>query len=362
MRRRPPGGWGIDMRQRHASAWVAAALGALLIALTPFLAACQSQPEGREHTGATPTPPGLVDKGAGTGESAAITIPQCDAVNPAAEAEQTDFLTSFGRERITAKFGETDRALFNEFATPGALMAVKSVVQERSCNWVIYLDSVYLYQLTAELPQSAMQPLIDDLREADFAESTRGPATVFTKTIATGDMRGAIGVSHSFVGDVWIVLIENAANSYEQSAVDAILAANPALARTVTTSCVDHKAKPAIEQATAQLAADGDHGHDIKRAIDLAEHTFDACMPLSWALLPAAADRESTAAQVLLFHYGDFVGTDSDTELEGTVTVTRVSKYALRTDYRWDAGEARTTFTWSPETKSVVREGELPPA
>ena len=159
-----------------------------------------------------------------------ITLPECDRINPAAEAEQRAFLETYGAENITARYGETDRAMFAEFAGPNAEAAAEAAVQERNCNWVIYLDTVYLYQFTAELPSTEMMPLIEGLRASDYTESTRGPATVFAYAYATGDMRGTVGVTHLFIGEVWIVLIENSALNYEESAVDAILAANPGIA------------------------------------------------------------------------------------------------------------------------------------
>ncbi len=161
---------------------------------------------------------------------APITLPECDRVNPAAEAEQRAFLEAYGAENITAPYGETDRAMFEEFAGPAAEAAAAAALQERNCNWVIYLDTVYLYQFTAELPDAAMSSLVEDLRASDFTESTRGPATVFAYAYATGDMRGTVGVTHLFIGEVWIVLIENSALNYEESAVEAILAANPGIA------------------------------------------------------------------------------------------------------------------------------------
>ncbi len=366
MRQAPAGGWGSDMRLTRVKAATAAVLAAVMLAGATALTACVPASPPPTPT-AEATPEAL--SGGGSGSAPAV-IPACDAVNPAAQAEQTKFLTSYGRERITAQFGETDRALFNEFASPSALTAVKSVTQERNCNWVIYLDSVYLYQLTAELPQSAMAPLIADLRTSDFTESTRGPATVFTQAIQTGDMRGTIGISHSFVGDMWIVLIENSASSYEQSAVDAILAANPSLQRTATTSCVEHTARPAVTSAVAAIEArGGDAGRwDVERAITLAAATFDACMPLSWALLPTVGSVGPAPTPILFFHYGDFVGTDADRGLGVDVQVSRLSKYSLNAEYRWQqrgeltaSGQATSTYTWDVTTKSILREGELPP-
>ena len=354
------------MRRIRANAAITGVLAGVMLASAAALTACTAaSPQPTSTAEVTPTQPGDVESG-----SAPAVIPECDSVNPAAQAEQTKFLTSFGRERITAQFGETDRALFNEFASPSALTAVKSVTQERNCNWVIYLGSVYLYQLTAELPQSAMKPLIADLRTSDFTESSRGPATVFTQAIQTGDMRGTIGISHSFIGDVWIVLIENSTAFYEQSAIDAILTANPSLKRATTTSCVVHVPRPAITRAAADIASrTGEPDRwDVERAIELAGETFDACMPLSWAVLPSAGSGTSSPTPIMFFHYGDFVGTDADSGIGVSPRVSRVSKYSLGVEYRWQQdgeltapGSAVSTYTWDVPTKSIIRDGQLPP-
>lgn len=309
---------------------------------------------------------------------APITLPACDAMNPAAEAEQAAFIESFGVDRITASYGETDRELFNEFASPSALAAAEAVSQDRSCNWVVYLDSVYLYQFTAELPQSAMAPLIADLRASDFSESSVGPATTFAYAYATGDMRGTIGVSHTFVGDVWITLIENSAHGYEQSAVDAILAANPFLAEPDAGSCVDREPTQPIAIGAAQIAPREDlnapgivGGWDVERAAQLAEHTYDACAPLSWALLPALQGPDGRPTVTMFFHYGEFAGTDTQRGSQPAPAVTRLTRSSVSADYRWrlagDAverasGRAVAKFTWNESSASVVREGELPPA
>ena len=346
----------------------AAALFASLLAGALSLTGCYSLDP-------LPGPTATAGAGSEASPSPTIVLPDCHHINPVAEAEQAAFLKSFGRERITASYGETDRTLFTEFAGDSALAALPAIVQERNCNWVIYLDSVYLSQFTAELPQSAMAPLIESLRTQDFTEHRRGIATVFTRAVPTGDMRGTMGISHTFIGDIWISLIENTTSAYEQSATDAILDANPSLAEALTVSCTEHTPVAALFEAAATIApADGADssvahgGWDVDAALIGAADTFDACTPLSWALLREVGATEASPTHLVMFHYGEFIGTDSPHGVAFEPEVTRVSKYALRADYRWQrpndpaaAGKATSTFTWDPTSRSILREGDLPP-
>lgn len=346
----------------------------LFITATLALSGCHPADPESQNTVETPKNPPTV---APPAQVAPIVLPECGAINAAASAQQAAFLAEFGEERITASYGETDRALLTEFTGPAALAAADASLQARSCNWVIYFDSVYLYQFTAELPDDALESLLADFRGADFTESERGPATVFSRALQTGDMRGTMDITHTFLGNVWIALIENAAASYEQSAADTLLAANPELADSLVTSCVDRDAGEVITAGAARIAPpalSGEHGHavgwDTARAIALAKGTFDACSPLSWALLPST-DSASTETQVMLFHFGDFIGTDTQFGVRFPPSIERISKYAVRAEYRWlrdtdsattPTGKSVSTFTWDNESNAVLHEGEFPPA
>ncbi|KAM9862972.1 hypothetical protein ACI1US_01110 [Leucobacter sp. BZR 635] len=221
-----------------------AALAALLLASLAALAGCHPAEPGTPKQVGVPPKTITVEP---PEEPAPLALPECEAINLAAEAEQQAFLDSVGPENITGSYGETDRALFTEFASPAALTAVESVVQERNCNWVIYLDSVYLFQFTAELPQSAMAPLFAELRNEGFTETERGDARVFTVALATGDMRGIMGVTHAFIGDIWITLVENSVGDYAQSALESVVAANPELADSLGALHGEHPADPDAE-------------------------------------------------------------------------------------------------------------------
>lgn len=372
--------WGGDMTLTRTRAHVRAALALLLCFSGALaLAACHT-PEK-----VVPKQIELAPKPLDPAPDPApvpITIPACDAINTAAEAEQTAFLEAFGADTITADYGETDRTVFTEFASESALAAAEAVTQERSCNWVVFLDSVYLFQFTAELQESARDPFIADLRASDFFESTRGPATVFSSAFVTGDMRGTVGITHMFIGDIWIALIENASLNYEQGAIDAILAANPALAEATMTTCVDQTADDPVARATAEVLPREDRngpgmvgGWDVDLATELAADTFDACAPLSWVLLPAATEGreapEQTQTLTMFFHYGTFAGTDSEHGASARPTVTRLSRQAVSVEYgsaggSGAAGEpqerAVATFTWDSESDSVAHEGDVPPS
>ncbi|MFD2775464.1 LppP/LprE family lipoprotein [Leucobacter albus] len=307
-----------------------------------------------------------------------MVLPACDRANPSAEAEQAAFLASFGADRVTASYGESDRALLDEFSDEATRQALAAVRQERSCNWVVYLDSVYLYQFTAELTAAAIAQLAADLRAAEFTESNRGPATSFTRSVATGDMRGTIAISHTLVGNAWIVLIENTVAAYEQSALDAFLGANPRLADEFSMSCVDRGAEAAIaaavteispvEQAAELAGPPANGGWDVAGAAARAESTFDACLPLSWAVLPAAApgaDGASTA-HLLLFHFEDFIGTATPAPTADEPLVSRLSKHSITARAGGvsatpggaspDASLPPTTFTWDTQARELTRE------
>ena len=96
---------------------------------------------------------------------------------------------------------------------------------------------------------------------------------------------------------------------------------------------------------------------------------YDACRVLSWMVLKTDAT-EQGPEQVAFFYLGSFSGTAYDeyfsyptsVEMIDETTVTVTWTYPEAVDRN---GEKRTesmsTYTWSDQTFSVEREGELPP-
>lgn len=97
---------------------------------------------------------------------------------------------------------------------------------------------------------------------------------------------------------------------------------------------------------------------------------YDACADLSWIVVPYGGTASSPNA-IMLFHNGDYLGTDTAVPQGFEPAIERVDEGYISVTYSYplegDAnaaprGRATSTYTWSDATESVIHAGELPPA
>lgn len=116
------------------------------------------------------------------------------------------------------------------------------------------------------------------------------------------------------------------------------------------------------------------HADPLAPSLDQAEvDHYVPCNGLSAITVPysnGAAGGTGYRA-VMLFHDGEYLGTDALDPQEALVEIERVDAETLRIDYRYftgeetamdPAGSAVSMFTWDDVTDSVDHAGEFPPA
>lgn len=100
-------------------------------------------------------------------------------------------------------------------------------------------------------------------------------------------------------------------------------------------------------------------------------HDYDPCAVLSSIVISDAQGTVSTPCHVMLFHYGEFVGTATPTAYAyepdvipfGDSGVEITYPYFTTGDSHADpSGKAVAWFTWNDDTQSIDMTGELPPA
>lgn len=109
---------------------------------------------------------------------------------------------------------------------------------------------------------------------------------------------------------------------------------------------------------------------DVGWAVELAEtDDYDPCAALSWAVVTARGATVSSPSAVVLFHYGEFVGTATEQSFGWAPMVERVDDATIEVTFRWAGpGEsnaeasqtATSTLTWDDEAGAVVRTGDVP--
>ncbi|SJN08499.1 hypothetical protein FM113_02955 [Leucobacter sp. 7(1)] len=321
-----------------------------------------------------------------------IVLPDCEEANATAEGEQATFFASGLASSLQPWNYETEVLSFAQYTGPSAQDAAAQASQRRVCSWALYTVNA-MTQTTAELPPETRDSFLAALRDSDYIESARGAATVFTHVVdrvSTSIAQITTTATHIFLGDVWITIIDTGAENYEQAAIDAVLAANPALAdgdaagtaggdatASDAGSCASEPVAKIIEAGVKRIAprAEGAAsgslgGWDLAQAIAWAPDSYDQCAALSWVLLPTAQATGSSPTHLMFFSRGEFVGTDSAHGIAFRPTVTRISDDSISADYLWmqpgeitatASGRAVSTYTWDAGAKQVVRTGELPP-
>ena len=97
---------------------------------------------------------------------------------------------------------------------------------------------------------------------------------------------------------------------------------------------------------------------------------YDPCAALSWITVTINGATGSSPYQIMLFHYGEYLGTGTSDAYGFMPTVTRASDSAINVVYHYPlpgesnanrSGEAHASFRWSEAENRVIMSGEVPP-
>lgn len=100
-----------------------------------------------------------------------------------------------------------------------------------------------------------------------------------------------------------------------------------------------------------------------------ASESYDACLDLSWVILPLSRGTGSSPYQIMLFHRGEYIGTPSLVSFGFYPRVARVSDDAIEVGYSWpDEGQPNAsarvqtvmTYRYNPDTGGVTATGRWP--
>ena len=223
--RRQPPGW----------VWLVIALIAILVVAGIAVAATllsrgSDDPAATAppSSGTTEQPDDEGDEETG-GEPAVIVIPDCAALNPAAQKIADE--TTAASPDIEWRAGDVGLDGFSDVFGPAAQAALAASDKARGCSYPFHLEAgLRLY--AAELGGAPREALLEALRaDGDFAESSEGPAQLFVwrEAMEGGHWEAAYTV-HLFIGDVWVAMYgPSEPQEFAPSTIDAILAANPQL-------------------------------------------------------------------------------------------------------------------------------------
>ncbi len=100
-----------------------------------------------------------------------------------------------------------------------------------------------------------------------------------------------------------------------------------------------------------------------------ASESYDACLDLSWVILPLSRGTGSSPYQIMLFHQGQYIGTPSLVSFGFYPIINRISDDAIEVGYKWPVGnqsnaEAQVqtvmTYRYNPNTGGVTATGRWP--
>lgn len=217
-------------------AWVLVALIALLLfigsaVVTAWLISQSAdqqtgntQPQKDVSPSETPTPPATTEPSA----PAALVIPSCEMLNPAAQKLTDQMLAKYPDRDIVHGEQPVDRV--SDVLGPAANTALGKATKTRVCAYPFHYEAG-LYQLVSELSGAPKDSLVAAVRgDKDFISSTRGPAQIYVwkQTLSDGHW-GTAYTTHVFLGDFWVAMY-GPTDEFTNSAIDALLAANPQLA------------------------------------------------------------------------------------------------------------------------------------
>lgn len=97
---------------------------------------------------------------------------------------------------------------------------------------------------------------------------------------------------------------------------------------------------------------------------------YDPCVALSWIVLAVEDGTVSSPYQIMLFHYGEYLGTTASDGYGFHPDIERLDAGAIQVTYRWlqpgesnaeASGRSVSVFTWDEASQSVVHTGDFPP-
>lgn len=340
---------------------------ALVLGVSVLLTGCA----GEAKPQASPKPAAI--EAAKTPTPEPVVLPDCDAMNAAAQQEYEDY----GPENFSAPAGEADLTVFHQVAGEAAKTAMSKAVQQQGCRWPVHMQGT-VTEYVVELAGADRAPLIEALRsDGGVQASTLGDAEIFSYTIpADNPIANDTKVTYLFIGDIWALIFDYAGQrEYAQAALDGILAANPSLAgkgadseASGTSNCSGLSGTEALGKWGAGIAGGPwdltGQFSDVKG--------YDKCAALSWIVLrPEPCCTRFSITPVLFFHHGEYVpaATVTGHAVDSEDGVQRVSDGELSVTYMWQGGDiagpantATSTYRWDEASGTITRSGALPPS
>ncbi|MFD5226124.1 LppP/LprE family lipoprotein [Microbacterium sp. NPDC058342] len=347
--------------------------GVLALSLigTLALAGCS----GAAETQTTPKPTGAQASPTSSPTSRPVVLPNCDGMNATAQREYEDF----GVEMFAEPAGETDLVTFDEVVGPAAQKAMAQAVQHRGCRWPVHSEGT-VTEYVAEIAEPDRTPLIEALRaDPMVTESVLGDARSFDyESPAPNSYMSATRITHLFVGDVWIAILDHSGQrEYAQAALDGVLAVNPSLSGAPGPEssgagddrrCSGLTGADALSKWGAGVA--GGPWDLSSRYSDVTG--YDECAALSWIVLrPEPCCTRFSVTPVLFFHEGEYVpsATVSKYSVDSETPAVRASDGSVALTFMWPgsdsagpASKATSTYAWDEQSGTVTRVGDLPPS
>lgn len=346
-------------------------VGALLAALL-LTSACSTteSPEASPSVSEAPTESATPSE---TPET--VTIPECDVMNPRAMAMYQALQTEYPNSAINDP-GEPSQSFFDIFIGPAGKAALEQVTETRACEYYLSIGTgTAAQQFVSELPADAADEFMESLRASDYVESSILDYPTFKHQVPWDivGMLHSVQISHVFVGPLWVTQITTGWD-YTWSGVQSVLDANPHLSTLPEPpeGCSEETAESAMERWGDQVPAPFDSsGPDVGWAFEWANtRNFDACTMLSWITLSVEGATGSSPVQIMLFHYGEYIGTATEKAYGFEPTILEMGPNEVMVAYKWvkdgesnaeGSGRSVSVFTLDPDTGDVTREGDLPP-
>lgn len=98
--------------------------------------------------------------------------------------------------------------------------------------------------------------------------------------------------------------------------------------------------------------------------------SYDGCAALSWVVLELNASTASSPFQIMLFHYGQYIGVTSAEPIAFWPEVIRLDDETIQVTYSWTrdgepnaapSGRSVSYFAWDETAGRVIHSGEWPP-
>lgn len=155
-----------------------------------------------------------------------LAIPDCPAMNPAAEALADKFY-ALATAGVTAPRGSTDLQGFNDAVGPSARAAMAKATRVEGCTWPVSYHDV-ITQYIAQLGDADRAALIASLRASDYIESSLNGHPRFDYRV---EFSGgySMTITYVFVADAWLVLFGGYDGSVVEAAFASLVGSNPGI-------------------------------------------------------------------------------------------------------------------------------------